>query len=63
MKNAIFAAAIAVSQFSMDEIKTCFQRELDRCGDVICEMSTDDNAKIIEQVQDNVIDCLEQKRK
>lgn len=63
MKNAVFAVTIALSQFSMDEIKSCFERELDRCPDVLCEMSTDDNSVIIQQVRDNAIDCLERKRK
>jgi len=63
MKNTFFAVTIALSQLSMDEIKACFQRELETCSDRICEMSTDDNSIIIEQVRDNVIDCLEAKKK
>jgi len=63
MKTAIAAVAISFSLFSLDEIKDCFQRELDTCSDRVCEMSVDDNAVIIEQVRDNVIQCLKKNRK
>lgn len=44
---------------SMSMVETCFKRELDSCGDKICEMSTDDNYEVIRQAFDNVRTCLE----
>jgi len=46
-------------QVPISKINECFQREIDSCGDKICEMSYDDNSEIIKQLWKNVIDCIE----
>lgn len=43
----------------LSRVKACFQEQKDRCGDLICEMSTDDLFLVVEQLESNIMDCLE----
>lgn len=60
MKSLVLSAAISVQQVPIEKINDCFQKEIDRCGDVICEMSTDDNSEIIKQLWKNITECIEE---
>lgn len=44
----------------LSRVKACFQEQKEKCGDLICEMSTDDISLVIEQLESNIIDCLQQ---
>lgn len=43
----------------LSRVKACFQEQKDKCGDLICEMSTDDLILVVEQLESNIIDCLQ----
>lgn len=60
------ASIIAFSQatekketFTRAKVQECFAEQKSRCGDLICEMSTDDLFYVVEQVESNVMDCLD----
>lgn len=55
MKNLVIAF---VAMYSLADVKECFKKEIEACGDKICEMSTDSNVDILKQVESNVLDCL-----
>lgn len=40
-------------------VEKCLQKELDNCGDKLCEMSTNDVYPIIEQLRINILACVE----
>lgn len=48
--------------YSTEKIRACFRYQKEHCSDLICEMSTDEQLEIIQQVETNILDCLEQKR-
>jgi hypothetical protein len=62
MKSLVVSTVIAVQQVPIDKLNECFKRELDSCGDKICEMSTDDNSEIIKQLWKNVLDCIKKNK-
>lgn len=41
-------------------VEQCFQKELEKCSDVLCEMSSNDVYPIIEQLRINVLACVEE---
>lgn len=42
-------------------IEKCFDEQLARCGDLICEMDLNNHYEIIEQLKINILDCVEGK--
>lgn len=43
----------------LTRVKACFNEQKEKCGDLICEMSTDDLYYVVEQLESNIMDCLE----
>ena len=43
----------------LSRVKACFEEQKEKCGDLICEMSTDDLSLVIDQLESNIIDCLQ----
>lgn len=43
----------------LSRVKACFNEQKEKCGDLICEMSTDDLYLVVEQIESNILDCLE----
>lgn len=41
-------------------VDQCFQKELEKCSDRICEMSTNDVYPIIEQLRINILACIDE---
>jgi len=44
-------------------VEQCFQKELEKCSDRICEMSTNDVYPIIEQLRINILACVDEGEK
>lgn len=44
-------------------IEKCFDEQIANCGDLLCEMSTDNVYEILQQVKINVLACVEEGEK
>lgn len=75
MKSAIAILVIlitscaAVSFNTKEQVDTkyivqkCFDEQMVKCGDLLCEMSTDNVYEIIEQLKINILACVEESKK
>ncbi len=44
-------------------VEKCFDEQLVKCGDLLCETSSENVYEIIEQLKINVVACVEEKEK
>lgn len=56
---AVSQALVKEKTFTLTKVKECFEEQKTKCGDLICEMSTDDLFYVVEQLESNVMDCLQ----
>lgn len=64
--NPLFLSLMLSAQpkdIPMQVLDKCIERELEACGDKLCEMSTDDNYLIAKQAFENLKDCIEKEMK
>lgn len=44
-------------------VQKCFDEQIASCGDLLCEMSTDNVYEILIQVKENILTCVEEGEK